>query len=757
MEIFDIGRVVHPDVESIPGGKMGKSVKISSLNHEARERLRDILSRCFDSNQNEILDENEQENLYQKAGDEINQNNLETFYLDKSEKKEKSGESADDYFKEKAEKFGNDLKSDYPSVRRKAIDGLTEMGSMAKYALPQILDILKNNQEYLDIRLSALLLLLELGADSSDIAEAKKEIIQALINNLNDEDLDVRRKAIDGLRNLGSEAKAAVPVFVKLLHSDPNSNVHADPNPHIRAGAVLALGKIGMCTKEVIEVLLSALNDNDNFVRSFAILSLLGIKAPPKEIGSYIVSKLHPNNDRMVRKDAADALGKIGKDLQDVAVPALINTLKNDPYKDVCISAAKALGDIGVAGNDVIEALTNALNDKEIFAAAAEALGKLGKGGKDAVSTIVKTLNDANKTDFDRKEAANALGGIGAESRPAKDALIRALKCNIEIRTEALKALGKIILNIFDYPAAEAVVDMLNDDNEKIRKEAAKILVSINPPDYRILEKAIETGHYNERVIVIRKLGELGSSEKTSAKHAVPALINMIKDKKEYQHMRIEAVKSLGQIDGTSKECESALIILLRDKADAPSVRMAALDVLNNTGAAIEKIINALVFVMLEDYSCPDLREAAAAGLEKRGLQAKAAIPALIIALKNDENTYVRLMAALALGNMGKEAKSVVNDLAPCLFREEDDSVRGAVAETLGKIGPDAKIAVGYLLPRLKTDRSAVVKCNAALALGKIGVSSEAVLAALNNTAGNPEEDHNVKEAAKEALAMLNR
>ena len=83
------------------------------------------------------------------------------------------------------------------------------------------------------------------------------------------------------------------------------------------------------------------------------------------------------NQDETVRRNAAEALGKLGQAAKD-AVPALIRTLK-DRNEAVRRSAAEALGKLGPAANDAVPALIKVLNDRseEVRRSAAKAMGKL--------------------------------------------------------------------------------------------------------------------------------------------------------------------------------------------------------------------------------------------------------------------------------------------------------------------------------------------------------------------------------------------
>ncbi|MGD8286657.1 MAG: HEAT repeat domain-containing protein [Desulfobacterales bacterium] len=128
---------------------------------------------------------------------------------------------------------------------------------------------------------------------------------------------------------------------------------------------------------------------NDSIKR---ILSV--IKPIPPEIQN-LISALR-SDDRVVRQQAANALGKTG---DPDAVPPLIRALK-DEDKDVRWKAAQALGEIGPDAKAAVPALIEALQDEnpEVRMFVAVSLGILGPDAKAAVPDLVEMLEDKDKT-----------------------------------------------------------------------------------------------------------------------------------------------------------------------------------------------------------------------------------------------------------------------------------------------------------------------------------------------------------------------
>lgn len=190
-------------------------------------------------------------------------------------------------------------------------------------------------------------------------------------------DSDERAAAIDTL----TEARyaAAVPQLGQVL---------ADENAGIRFKAATALGIFAEA--ESVPKLLTALRDDDPFVRVAVIGALLRIGTPAL---NGLTEALRDEN-KAVRRAAAKAIGKLNVANQDTAetVHALLVALL-DVDADVRRFAAQALGRLNAVG--AVPSLGDALADDEprVRDAVAEALVTLGDQG---VKALLGALSDPN-------------------------------------------------------------------------------------------------------------------------------------------------------------------------------------------------------------------------------------------------------------------------------------------------------------------------------------------------------------------------
>src|SRR5262249_12159427 len=151
-------------------------------------------------------------------------------------------------------------------------------------------------------------------AQLDDVRAAVPRLAEAL----KDKDATVRVVALQALQDLGPDAVAAVPALVAVAKS-------TDANT--RPSALLALGRIGPGAKAAAPALAEAWKDASSVIR--------------------------------VR--AAEALWQVDPGNKEV-LPVLIEGLKE---RTTCVSAAAALGRMGVAARPAVPILAERLADKD--------------------------------------------------------------------------------------------------------------------------------------------------------------------------------------------------------------------------------------------------------------------------------------------------------------------------------------------------------------------------------------------------------
>lgn len=221
---------------------------------------------------------------------------------------------------------------------------------------------------------------------------------------------------------------------------------------------------------------------SENLIRMHAAYALqqIGLKQiGPTAVNAVpaLIRALREDSDFYVRKQAAFALGIVGRSVRSAAVPALAEALA-DPDNNIREIAARSLIVVG-ATVEATPALITALADSnpDIRRPVISSLARIGPAaGETAVIALARVLKEDSDLDV-RRGAAFALGDTGSASiNTAVPALITTLTdSDWLLRVNAARALGQI------GPAAgnaavSALIGALTDSDSGVRDMAARAL-----------------------------------------------------------------------------------------------------------------------------------------------------------------------------------------------------------------------------------------------------------------------------------------
>ena len=263
--------------------------------------------------------------------------------------------------------------------------------------------------------------------------------------------------------------------------------------------------------------------------------------------------------DLEVRRSAVVALGRIG---DSSATPALIDTLSEE---SLAIDAANALAQIGDprAGDGLLNLIGN--DDASIRQAAVSALSSLGLPPKP--ERIIPLLADSDPNV--RESAAKIAGYFGyPEASSALVALSR--DPNERVRCAVIEHLPFVE----DKRVLEVLVHALRDETPNVRAAAARALGTMDAPE--VVPQLIEALSDDDvwvRYFSARALGRRRSEESVAA-------LEQVIEKEQFNHVRIAALDSLGQIGG--QRVAGIAAGLVRD--DDPDVAHAAQVALGRSG-----------------------------------------------------------------------------------------------------------------------------------------------------------------------------
>jgi HEAT repeat protein len=637
-----------------------------------------------------------------------------------------------------------------------------------------------------------------LPQDRGTAADQKEPVYQGKsltqwIEGLGDPDAAVRREAAQAVRQIGPEARRAIPSLTLLLKDDdeyvcwgavealaaigPEPAVAPDLVELLRdrqkllvigkanilhGAAARALGRIG---PPAIPHLCRALADDDPDTRDEIARVLRGIgPAAAPELVKALRSKRSP-----LRYEAAHLLAEFGTETMR-AIPALVEQL-GDADPEGRAQAARDLERFGPRAALAIPALIRVLNEngpgpaesERARVAASAALGRIGPPARAAVPALVDELRDENP--FCNMAAADALASLG----PAARAAVPALRDFLRQRRDAddrffpyarlcvAEALWK--LGGPDNAVAAVPAELLRDDHAGIREAAAKALGSMGPGARSAgpaLRKALERGRGGgELVEVCRALWRIDQDPKPP----LPLLVGALQELDS--SVRAEAADLLPELGPEAKPAVPALQEALRGTFRArDDGRLAVAEALWKIDGRAEAVLPVLV-EKLRKGPTADIRERAASLLGRVGAGTAEAVPALTAALE-DEDRYAgsyeyrerqRIRAAVlgALGHIGPAAMPAAPALRRAL-KHPDALVRVRAAETLWRIDPGAAETIPALTQALR-DPGAWVRGAAAECLGRMGPAAQTVVPELVRLLGDDYET--VRGSAARALGQI--
>jgi HEAT repeat protein len=286
-----------------------------------------------------------------------------------------------------------------------------------------------------------------------------------------------------------------VPVLIDRLR---------DKNSFVRFTAIRALKRIGPAAHFAEPDIMRALDDKESLVRQTAVAALLSVRRTYRQEDPPLVRALNHIDpevsiaarralEAMVSKDEA----KLSKYLQDT----------NPKVRDGTVQVLKARGKASVS------LLIKLMSDKDrlIRIGAAKALDGMGPAASKAIPALLKAATNVQEGGFVRASSIKALGGIGKGA----------------IRNEqVLPALKKLLM----------------DTNGSIHTAAAEALGKIGPAGFTVLIDVLKNGDKWVRFHTAETLGLMGPA----AKDAVPALVDLLKDKD--QDVRDAAKEALKKI-----------------------------------------------------------------------------------------------------------------------------------------------------------------------------------------------------------------
>ena len=438
------------------------------------------------------------------------------------------------------------------------------------------------------------------------------DAVDALVEIAESGDFFLAFVALDALAKIGDAriAPRMVPLLEDELLREPAINLLGQLGDESAVAPLTALLNTPTAPTDAIAEALATLSDRyeEQYGEGAYIADLLNHEISPTGIQNLLDALETPGKENLrsialvlgwlkragVDRALTRLMGRI--DLRDEIIEALVRhgpaTLDlliaqlSAEDLEVRRSAVVALGRIG--DSSATAALVNSLGDEALAIDAANALAQIGD--PQAVDGLLNLIGNSDASI--RQAAVNALNSVIQPSMPER--IIPLLHDpDPNVRESAVKIAG-----YFGYPeSAGALLELSRDSNERVRCAAIEHLPYVEDERvFEVLAHAIKAETPNARAAAARALGTVDAPEvvpplieglsdedawvryfsaralgRRRSEDSIEALERVI-EKEKFNHVRIAALDSLGQIGG--QRVAGIVAALVRD--DDPDVAHAA-------------------------------------------------------------------------------------------------------------------------------------------------------------------------------------
>jgi HEAT repeat protein len=542
-------------------------------------------------------------------------------------------------------------------------------------------------------------------------------------------DLDQLRTASIAVLCFGPKAHRAIPVLLEVIREGPND---------VRLIASETLRNMGSEAKPALPELLAMLEDD--VLRYWALRSMV---VPGSDAVPALVKQVNldpqPSGYRTVGP-ILQILRRIGPD----AVPPLIATFGQAEDLHRRVALARALREFGPAAQPIVPELIQWLDDGELSGTAVTALRLIGPSAGKATAKLISMLDDPKLEMVDqpvfasmkpspiddvaaRRRLLYAIARVGSSQEEVRQLVVK--KLNASERSFQVAAATALLRT---WPPESVDTDALITaclllNNGTLMEEAKKAVLAKGPAATPALVSRLDSRNPRKKKAILYHLMRLNDPR------AVPQLIELV-GREQDREVRGLAIHALGKIGARDEQTLPFLVKQLDDEAS--QIRVAAINALGEMGAAAKSAVPKLVDVMNNDkYRVSQVLTA----LGMIGPAAVEALPALEPLLyhpghKNEVGLTMRKMGPAAV---------------PTLIRILGKNNHRVAAHVLAQMGPEAVAALPALHQAVEDDDMNLSQA-ASAALSRIGPPADRALAEASQS-----RNEHVRQGALRALCTL--
>ena len=415
------------------------------------------------------------------------------------------------------------LKHPEAMVRYRAIQTLIDRGALAKFAVPELREMLTDKHGQVRVKAAEALWKIDKTPSAT--------LMPVLLAALKDKDASVRAAAPPVIVLFGAKAKPALPALVEALK---------DKEFNVKLAAITALGDLGSVAKESAGALLDLTQDKEQF---FLLEPFVGAALTNLGDGTIpILTTALSDKSADRRRVAAYALGSMGPKAA-AAVDALAKALHYDDPATRQL-AARALGKIGPAAKSTLPQLEKTLTDKVVAVRIEAALATWFITKEPThVGVVVKALGDESAAV--RDSACQTLAVMKAAAQDAVEPVAKLLD-DKELRLRGIITLGEI------GPASKPIVaklqKFLDDKDGDTQLWSAFALWQITGDAKASLKAINQTlgaeAQYTQSIILLGEMGE-------AAQPLLPTLVALYREE-DIAADRLALANAIKKIDPTA-------------------------------------------------------------------------------------------------------------------------------------------------------------------------------------------------------------
>jgi len=390
----------------------------------------------------------------------------------------------------------------------------------------------------------------------SAVIESGTATLPELVEWLSLENETISMAAVSALRKFGPEAAIAVPQLIRCLERSHSRN---------KLLVIESLRAIGPAAEEAVPALLACIDQVSERAALLPLQAIEAIGARP-EILVDPLDRLSEHHSSAVAGTALRLLNRYDPDRAQARIDQLISRLGGSDSFQIQM-ACSTIAHLGALAKGAVPNLQLQLNtgDRQLRYFALHALRSLGPAAAPAVPSIVSLLNESEGDPGSFDALVETVIAIGAEARPAADAILSHLHQSLQSGD--------------GFPHARF--------HRQARLIVAAARIGATTPEFReTLHAFLESGQPVIQVAALEALEAMGSSDVPERDMIVDAL------NADDPATRLAAIHAIPSALGAERAAADALANCLTDPE--PSVRVAAAQALARMGGTAGGALPAL-------------------------------------------------------------------------------------------------------------------------------------------------------------------